>query len=429
MPQIVNNPQDVANTQQQVLDLLGKLFPQNNQSGGFNNSNIANKNPGVTTETPNDPNEILKQMVKNNPITKATYKAIEDHTTDAVNHAISVGMPYADIINSAHQQAGIPNPTNMGGATGSWDTAQTQPPPVNNPPPAQADPTATPNPGYNVPPPAQSIPVTSPKGRSNTQTGTFEFDKPANTFEQVFGRPQVYQDEKGIIHYKPGGLFGAGANDEALTQAQALQKLSGKEQIQPQQLLSFGAQRAQLMFDMSKNTNESAKGYREAYDKIATDTGWNKIVNDGQTIASITPQTKNPLEQQKIMEAVTGVPLAELLKNPDAVKGLQGSFGNRITQQLQKLNKGEAALTPQQIANGIKLFNNKYQSSKIQFALASSGFAQQIQADNQRRPQGFQVNPSDAMRPIDIIKNQPQNQQNNDSGFISTPGGNKFKRL
>lgn len=56
-----------------------------------------------------DANKLLLDLVKNNPITKATYKALEESTTAHVQEAIASGMPYADILNSAHQQAGIPS--------------------------------------------------------------------------------------------------------------------------------------------------------------------------------------------------------------------------------------------------------------------------------------------------------------------------------
>lgn len=55
--------------------------------------------------------KLLQDLIKNNPITKATYKALEESTTAHVQEAISAGMPYASIIDSAHQQAGIPKPS------------------------------------------------------------------------------------------------------------------------------------------------------------------------------------------------------------------------------------------------------------------------------------------------------------------------------
>lgn len=133
--------------------------------------------------------------------------------------------------------------------------------------------------------PAQA--VDTPASPSNVQRGNFEFDKPANLFEQLVGRPQVFQDAQGVTHYKPGGFLGAGANNEALANAQSLQEASGTKPVQPQNSIAYSveqakqqaeqvpmtqAQKAEYNLSIQQKGLELAKGQIEQFNAAAKPT-------------------------------------------------------------------------------------------------------------------------------------------------------------
>lgn len=401
---------------------LQKSYPATTNSDGTNigGVNVASGNPAPKPPPQQSPNEALNQIFPNlqqgaNPATGLTDKhaqvlqklidaSIKNHAQNFINQ---VGPDTAQKLVDAHT-ATSPTANKMNGVQPTTNQASSTTPPAQTAPSVPSNPVNSSISNFlntnNTSP--QTVPVSQPAGPSSQKTGNFEYDKPQNLFEQIVGRPQVYQDSTGVVHYKPGGLFGSSANQEGLDQAKALLGLSSKEPLQPKDLVDLGAKKAAMAFDLNNNSNDAAKSYRTEYQKLSDDSGWTDTVKSTQLAAGIPLNTTNPLKQQQLVEAATGTKLGDLLKDPNAMQGLKGSLGNQAQGILNKLSQGKSALTPQQMARLKDVVNQQYQTKKVQFALATKGMADQISSDNKRRINGVQIDPKDVLRPLDVVNSQ-----------------------
>lgn len=281
--------------------------------------------------------------------------------------------------------------------------------------------------------PTQATPVDNPAGPVNSKQGNFEVDKAPTGISSVgigLGvSPRNYTDANGTLHHVPGtGVLGSPKfEQQSLENATLLQKLKGGEPVQPSDLMRIGASKAAMAFDINQNSNEAAKSYRSEYQKMADDSGWSDTVKSAQLATSIPSNTNNPYKQQQLVEAATGEKLGDLLKDPDAMKGLKSNLGNQAEGMIKKLSQGNAALTSQQINRLKDVVNQQYQTKKAQFMLASKGMGDQIQSDNKRRVNGAQVDPKDVLRPMDVVNNQdtkPSAQSNVPKGRIAVKDKN-----
>ncbi len=241
--------------------------------------------------------------------------------------------------------------------------------------------------------------IDSPQGPSNVQRGNFEFDKPANMFEQIFGRPQVFQDANGNTHYKPGGFFGAAANESGLMQAQALQKSSGTESVQPVNSIAYQteqaiqqaqkvpmtqAQKAEYDLSVQQKGIELAKGQVEQFNssakptldilgKIDTLTPLAQAAMNGdktaqgQYIAGLkelsgASQTGNILNQSLLEKGLTGLSgqvgkdlIKKSLNNIQTIREAQlrklAGLQNNTSNQIGNLKIGDKVINPQQLLN------------------------------------------------------------------------------
>lgn len=260
--------------------------------------------------------------------------------------------------------------------------------------------------------PAQ--PITTPAPASNVKRGNFEFDKPANLFESLIGRPQVYQDDQGVTHYKPGGLLNSRANQEGLDQAKALQNLSGTEAVQPQNSIAYGvesaiqnankvpmnqAQKAEYNLQVQQKGLEIAGQLRDQFTTQTT-----PIVNSLQKIDQLLPLEQAALNGDRTAQAsvVAGAKeiygqagnilgqgvvgkLGTYLGGKYDTKSVQALLGNLKSVRGQMINKLTAATKNtsskigdlkigDKIISGRDLLSTPYSSETISKGDTESGF-------------------------------------------------------
>ena len=193
-----NRPQDISydgnNILQQLLSMVGSNSPANTMKK-------ANELDGET-EKQRLENKFLQDQIKSNPITKATYKAVEEATTRNVQEAISAGMPPQDILAQALKMANIqPRANAQPGANTQPGVYSSQPSqqPVNNVPPATQQPQQ------------ESLSKYYPKSAGG----------PLNTLFNLIG----FGDSPELMNAK-------------VNHARAAQEMSGNQPIQPSTILT-----------------------------------------------------------------------------------------------------------------------------------------------------------------------------------------------
>lgn len=239
---------------------------------------LKNSNDNSQQQTPQDGYKMLQDIIKSNPITDETQKAIRAHIKDAVPHALANGASYSDIMSSSFKMAGIPNllPT-VTPQQSAQTTVQQLLPPTSGIDKTQVVPATTTNVPVDVETMKQQVQKNILANLLNQSSPKNALGRFAQGFNNAVGNTAIDNESMktmaGLIGMTPEAQYQmAGAAD--LNQAAQQKSLAnqGKTPMQQSDIISATTAAQQKQIESKKAELEAEKSNLQALIKTQSDT-------------------------------------------------------------------------------------------------------------------------------------------------------------